>query len=71
MSFAVIFTDGFIEAVNGDSAEFGVERAMQLLIANRDKPPSEMIELLHAAVSDFTSGQPQADDLTAIIIKKR
>ncbi len=68
--FAVIFTDGFFEAADGEGEEFGIDRAMQLLAANRDKPPAEMIELLHVAISDFTTGQPQADDLTAIIIKK-
>ncbi len=69
--FAVIMTDGFFEAINSEGEEFGVERAMELLRDARDLPASDMIDKLHRAVSDFTAGRPQADDLTAVIIRKQ
>lgn len=68
--FAVIITDGFVEAANPREEQFGVERACQLLRSARDMPPAEMIARLHQAVVKFTDGQPQADDLTVVIIRK-
>lgn len=68
--FAAIITDGFIEAVNPQGREFGVERVCELLRSVRDLPPAEMIDRLHHAVVKFTDGQPQADNLTVVIIRK-
>jgi phosphoserine phosphatase len=68
--FAVILTDGFSEAANSQREEFGVQRIAELLREHRNLPAAEMIEKLCTAVDAFTTGQPQADDLTAVIIKK-
>lgn len=69
--FAVITTDGFFEAANAAGQQFGVQRIQASLRRNRDLPAEEMIRKLHAAVSEFTSSLPQADDLTAIAIKRK
>jgi phosphoserine phosphatase len=68
--FAVIITDGFIEAIGQQGKEFGVARTCELLRSARDLPPDEMIQKLDKAVTEFTNDQPQADDLTAVIIRK-
>ena len=68
--FVVIVTDGFLEATNRKEEEFGVERALDLLRIGRDTPPEVMIEMLYAAVCDFAAGRSQADDLTAIVIRR-
>ncbi len=67
---AVILTDGFFEAVNPAGEEFGVERVCQLLRKSRGLTPVEMIDVLHVAICDFAAGKPQADDLTAVVIRK-
>ena len=69
--FAVITTDGFFEAAGPDREQFGMERMTVCLRRDRDLPAEKMIANLHAAVLDFTAAQPQADDLTAIIIKRQ
>ncbi len=68
--FAIITTDGFFEAAKADGEQFGMERMMDILRASRDKSAAEMIEDLHQAVLVFTTGMDQADDLTAVLIKR-
>jgi len=68
--FAVIVTDGFTEAADKSGDLYGVERTCDLLRRNRDLPAAQMIERLDRAVQQFSAGRPQADDLTAVIIRK-
>jgi len=68
--FAVITTDGFFEAVKPDGEMFGVARMLDLLRRGRDLTAAESITNLYQAVLEFTDGRPQADDLTAIVIRK-
>ncbi|HAU38255.1 MAG TPA: stage II sporulation protein E, partial [Phycisphaerales bacterium] len=68
--FAVITTDGFFEASNARDEQFGMERMTGVLRQARDLPAAEMIEVLHAAVCEFAAGEPQADDLTAVVIRR-
>jgi len=68
--FAAILTDGFIEAVDNGGEQFGIERTCEVLRRNRKLPAAGMIEQLHHAVRQFSAGLPQADDLTAVIIRK-
>jgi len=69
--FAAVTTDGFFEARNAAGEQFGVGRMIDLLRRDRDRPAAEMIDRLHQAVVAFTHAQPQDDDLTAIVIRKR
>ena len=67
--FAVVTTDGFFEATNAAGEQFGIEHIMEQLRRDRELPADKMISNLHAAVMEFAGGCPQADDLTAIVIK--
>jgi sigma-B regulation protein RsbU (phosphoserine phosphatase) len=69
--FAVITTDGFFEAANESGEEFGLERMTAMLQRDRDLPAAQMIHNLHQAVHEFTGQKVHADDLTAVIIKKK
>lgn len=66
----VLVTDGFFEWQNEEREQFGTERMYSILRAMKDRPCSEMIDSLYREVKAFAPGTPQADDLTAIIIKK-
>ena len=69
---AVITTDGFFEAENPAGNEmFGVGRMTCLLRRDRDLPAATMIANLRQAVTDFTQLTRQADDLTAIVVRKQ
>ena len=66
----VLVTDGFFEWQNNDKEQFGTERLFKIVRAHRDRPCAELIETLYREVKAFAPGTAQADDLTAIIIKK-
>jgi phosphoserine phosphatase len=67
---AVIVTDGVFEAVNGRGEQFGIDRVMDLLRCCRDLPAHQTIESLRDAVMTFAGDLDQADDVTAVIIRK-
>jgi len=69
--FAVVTTDGFFEARAPAGEQFGMERMLELLRRNREEPAATMIERLYRGVTDFVAGAPQADDLTAIVIRRK
>jgi serine phosphatase RsbU (regulator of sigma subunit) len=68
---AIITTDGFFEAANAAGEQFGMDRMMDLLRRDRDLPAQQMIRNLAQAVTAFVGAAPQADDLTAVVIRRR
>ena len=66
----IFTTDGFFEAAGADGEQFGIERMKEILRRDRDLPAEKMIANLHDAVIQFVGDQPQADDLTAIIVRR-
>jgi len=67
---AVILTDGLFEAVNAAGEQFGIGRICDIIRAGRDLPAREMIARIRAAVAEWAGDLPQADDLTAVIIRR-
>ena len=66
----VLTTDGFFEWENPGGEEFGLDRLMDTIRNAKDLPPGQVIEKLHSAVTAFAEGTKQADDLTAVILKR-
>lgn len=66
----LLITDGFVEFENPTQEEFGKARLEETVRKSRALPPDQMIKALHEAVVDFSKGTPQADDLTAVLIKR-
>lgn len=67
----ILYTDGFIEAVNADSKEFGEERLMQLVKENHNKSAKSMVETIFKEVKDFAGSSTQYDDMTMICLKTK
>jgi serine phosphatase RsbU (regulator of sigma subunit) len=65
-----IYTDGITEAANAAAEEFGEERLLQLLQANRNLAPAQLLEKVLAGVQQFSPGE-QGDDLTLIVGRAR
>jgi PAS domain S-box-containing protein len=65
----LLTTDGIEEACSPDNVFFGVERALEVVRANRQKPAREIVEALYQAVYEFSRGSLQFDDITAIVVK--
>jgi sigma-B regulation protein RsbU (phosphoserine phosphatase) len=66
----VLTTDGFFEWANPDREQYGTERLVEFLRQKHELGPEEFIEALHQAVLAHSGGTVQADDLTAVVIKK-
>jgi len=65
-----VVTDGFYEACDPADEQFGTDRACRVIRECRDLPAEDIIANLQRAVDAFTQAAPQADDLTAIIVKR-
>lgn len=65
----VMFTDGVSEAMNQDEEEFGEPRIEKHVLENRSASAAELLESLTQAVGEFSSGCPQADDITVVTLK--
>ena len=66
----LLFTDGFFEWSRHDGEQFGQERLAAVVADRRDRPAAEIIAAVFDAVRDFAAGSPQADDCTAVIVKR-
>jgi len=65
----VVFSDGISEAQNPEGDEYGDERLIACLEANRAASPAEMREALIASARVFARGADQSDDMTVLIIR--
>ena len=66
----LLATDGFFEWENAREEQFGHERLGETIRAARGKSAAEIISILHQDVLRFAGGTKQADDLTAIVLKR-
>ena len=65
----LLLTDGIEESMSLDNAFFGNDQIFNVVRANLAKSAREIVEALYAAVRQFSNNAPQADDVTAIVIK--
>lgn len=70
--WVVLLTDGFYECMGPTNDQFGEERVAELVRKHRDEAPQVLIEALLAALDEFAyqHGVTQADDLTAIVLRR-
>ena len=66
----VLTTDGFFEWFNSDGQQYGTARLGRFLAAQHELEPAALIKALHEDVLAFSGGTEQADDLTAVVIKR-
>ncbi|MEX2138440.1 MAG: SpoIIE family protein phosphatase [Pirellulales bacterium] len=65
----VLFTDGLIEACDGEGTAFGNAGVLEVVNAHRDLTAREIVKVLFAAVHEICGPATQMDDMTAIVIK--
>jgi serine phosphatase RsbU (regulator of sigma subunit) len=65
----VIFSDGISEAQNPDGEEYGDDRLIACLEANRGAAPAVMREALLASARTFAAEATQSDDMTVLIVR--
>ena len=65
----LLLTDGIPEAESSQGQQFGMYRTLEVLRANRSRPADEIAAALYQAARRFSDGQPQRDDMTAVVLK--
>lgn len=64
------YTDGVTEAMNPRRQLFGEERLAEILRRSQHLAPEEIVDRIIDAVTSFTAGTPQADDITLVVLKR-
>jgi sigma-B regulation protein RsbU (phosphoserine phosphatase) len=69
-----VFSDGVTEAVDQKDEEYGEQRLIDLLVSLRARPggatAAAVVEAVVRAVSEWTAGTPQADDITVAVARR-
>jgi serine phosphatase RsbU (regulator of sigma subunit) len=65
----LLLTDGLFEAESTNRQRFGVDRALEVIQANRERPAKEIIAELRCSLDGFCENQPIQDDVTVVVVK--
>lgn len=65
-----LFSDGFPEAQDTESEEYGEERLLTYLQTVCDKPAAEIVSRAFNEIDNFAGAAPQFDDITLFVIKR-
>ena len=66
----VLYTDGFPEAMNGNSEEFGEERFYKLVADHGHLEPPALVEAVVNGIAKHRGEAEQSDDLTILTVKR-
>lgn len=64
-----LYTDGVPDAENDSEERFEEQRLFDLLRANADRAPGELIGRVRASIKQFTRNHIQTDDITLLVIR--
>ena len=67
----VLYTDGVTEALNAAGDEFGMPNVIQAIRASAADGAAGVIAKLTDDLRAFVGSQPQHDDITLIVIRKK
>ncbi len=65
----VVFSDGITEALNPQRIEYGEDRLLSCITANRGMPPQRLLEHILADVKAFAANADPSDDQTALVLR--
>ena len=65
----VVCSDGVTEARNAAGDEFGRERLLEALEGTHGMRPDAVMDTMMAAIRSFVGTAPQADDITALVVR--
>jgi sigma-B regulation protein RsbU (phosphoserine phosphatase) len=64
----VFYTDGIVEAMNGQREVFGFDRLIEVVQTAYEKPAEGMLKAILESVEAHVGAAPQHDDLTVIVL---
>jgi DNA-binding NarL/FixJ family response regulator len=63
-------SDGATEASRPDGERFGFERVIEVLRAQADEDPDELLDSMRSSLHRWTDGRPLQDDLTMVAVQR-
>ncbi|MBI5267027.1 MAG: SpoIIE family protein phosphatase [candidate division Zixibacteria bacterium] len=66
----VLYTDGVTEVFDEAGQEYGVERLVEVIKANRARSVHQIQDAIYSAVTGFCSADHIFDDLTMVVVKR-
>ncbi len=63
-----LYTDGLTEAKNLKLKQFGINRVEEVLAANSQLPPQQLLEAITNKVHEFVGDAEQSEDLTMMAV---
>jgi sigma-B regulation protein RsbU (phosphoserine phosphatase) len=67
----ILYTDGVTEALDADGEEFGMQKVIESIQASATQGAAGIITKLTDDLREFVGAQPQNDDITLIVIRKK
>ena len=67
----IFFTDGVTEASNSEGEDFGKDKLLKSIFRNADRPLTTQVNCIVSDILTFIGNEPQKDDITIIILKKK
>jgi phosphoserine phosphatase RsbU/P len=64
----VFYTDGIVEAMNGEGEIFGFDRLLEVVQEGRSMSADSLLKEILDDVNRFAGGTAQHDDLTVIVV---
>jgi sigma-B regulation protein RsbU (phosphoserine phosphatase) len=64
-----LYTDGVTEAMNSGRDLFSEERMVEVIQANKNSSPIELISIMKREIDSFAGGYDQADDITQLALQ--
>ncbi len=65
----LLYTDGLIEAMNGDGEMFGTDRVCRQLSQVRLLPTAEIIDSFYRSLYEFTGSSSLQDDVSLVVVR--
>ena len=65
----ILFTDGISDAENSERVAFGDKGLKSAVLAAKDRPPEEILEMVLSEADAFASGAAQHDDMTLLVAR--
>jgi sigma-B regulation protein RsbU (phosphoserine phosphatase) len=65
----VFYTDGIVEAMNGQEEMFGFDRLLDVVKNSPAKTAESLLEEIKSNVNEFSGSAPQHDDITIIVVQ--
>ena len=66
----VVYSDGLTDAANGEEEMFGEERLLEIIRQQAPAGGAALKETILKAITEFTMGMPQTDDITFLVVEK-